>query len=101
MLASGALLWKIGSSCEPGDRFSRHWKFLAGVFVYSSADENASLHETMGFWISEHFGLESSLGVYLWLIPVLALVAGLVIFIHALLSYLKEVPDRGRLAIEP
>jgi len=27
--------------------------------------------------------------------------AGLVIFIHALLSHLKDVPDRGRIVIEP
>ena len=93
LLASGALLWKIGSSCEPGDRFSRHWKFLAGVFVYISADENASLHETMGFWISEHFGLEHSLGVYVWLIPALALVVALGI---ASWKFLRHLPPRIR-----
>jgi len=31
----------------------------------------------------------------------LALLTWLVIFIHALLSYLKDIPDRGTLAIEP
>ena len=165
MLAIGALLWKIGSSGGPDNRFSRHWKFLAGVFVYLSADESASLHETLGFWISEHFGWESSLGVYVWLIPALTLLvglgiaswkflrhlpprirrtmviaafvyvagaagmeivealldrlsgsfsfsmmtvveetlemAGLVLFIHALLSYLRDVPKGGTLVIEP
>jgi len=165
LLASGALLWKIGSSRDPDDRFSRHWKILAGVFVYLSADESASLHETLGFWISEHTAWGKSLGVYVWLIPALTLfaglgiaswkflrhlpprtrtamviaavvyvagaagmevvealldrlwgslsfslltiveetleMAGLVIFIHALLSYLKDAPKGGTLVIEP
>ena len=93
LLASGTLLWKIGSSREPGDRFSRHWKFLAGVFVYLSADENASLHETLGFWLAEHFGWESSLGVYVWLIPALTLLAGLVI---ASWKFLRHLPPKSR-----
>lgn len=93
LLASGALLWKIGSSGEANDRFSRHWKFLAWVFVYLSADENAGLHETLGFWLSEHFGWASSLGVYVWLIPALALVAGLGI---ASWKFLRHLPPRTR-----
>ena len=163
LLACAALLWLIGSSRRPDERFAGYWKFLAWVFVYLSADENATLHETLGFWISERFG--DSMGVYAWLIPGLALViwlglaslkfirhlppeirrgmlvaaviylmgaagmeviesrldalwgtlpfsmltvveeslemAGLVIFIHALLAYLKRQPKGPTLIVEP
>ena len=163
LLVSAVLLWVIGASRPATDGFRRHWKFLAWVFVYISADENASLHETMGFWISEHLG--DSMGVYAWLIPGIAFVifmgfvtwrflralpppirrgmmiaaavyvagaagvelieapmdsmvgtlpfsavvvveetlemAGLVIFIHTLLSYLRTLPRNPALVVEP
>ena len=163
LLVCGALLWLIGSSREAGDRFAGYWRFLTWVFVYLAADENATVHETLGFWISRHFG--HSMGVYAWLIPGVAFVifmafaslrflrqlpsstrramvlaaavyvtgaagmdmieapldelwgslpfsmlvvveetlemAGLVIFIHALLSYIRSLPKRPTLAVEP
>ena len=163
LLASAALLWMIGASRPATGGFRRHWKFLAWVFVYISADENAGLHETIGFWISEHSG--DSMGVYAWLIPGLAFVifiglvswrflkslpppvrtgmmiaaavyvagaagvelleapmdplvgtlpfsimvvieetlemAGLVMFIHALLSHLSTLPRHTALVVEP
>lgn len=163
LLVCGALQWMIGSSRETDDRFSRYWKFLAWVFVYLAADENATIHETLGFWISKHS--VHSMGVYAWLIPGIAFVtymgfaswkflhhlpapirrglmiaaavyltgaagmelieapldelwgslpfsmlvvveetlemAGLVIFIHTLLSYIKTLPKGPTLTVEP
>ena len=163
LLACGALLWLIGSSRKAEDRFAGHWKFLTWVFVYLAADENATIHETLGFWISRHS--VHSMGVYAWLIPGIAFViimgfaswkflrhlppgirramliaaaayvagaagmdmieaplddlwgslpfsmlvvveetlemAGLVIFMHTLLSYLRSLPKGPTLVVEP
>lgn len=93
LLASGALLWCIGSSRGPGDGFARSWKFLAWVFVYISADENARIHETLGFWISDHFG--ESMGVYAWLIPGIAFVITIGFASWKFLQHLPPAIRRG------
>jgi hypothetical protein len=98
LLACAALLGLIGRSRAPGDRFARHWKILACLFVYLSADEAASLHETGGFWISEGFGWMGSLGVYVWLIPAVALLAGLAIGLRAFLLHLPQRIRRTMIA---
>lgn len=163
LLVCAGLLWVIGSSRRPNDALARYFRFLGWVLVYLSADENAAIHETLGFWIANHFG--HAMGVYAWLIPGIAFViymtiiswknlkalppatrrgmilaavvyvvgaagfdliesrldylwgtlsfsmltvveeslemAGLVIFIHTLLSYIRSLPQGPTLAVEP
>ncbi len=72
LFVCAVLLWLIGSSRGPRDGRARYWKFLAAVFVYLSADEDATLHETLGVWISKHVG--HAMDVYAWLIPGIAFV---------------------------
>ena len=43
--ASVLLVWVSVISSQRGERFARHWKGLAVVFLYLAVDESAKLHE--------------------------------------------------------
>jgi hypothetical protein len=90
LLGCALLLWWIGS-VRAGEPIARSWKLLAAGFVYLSADENATIHETVGFWISHRFG--GALGVYAWLIPGIAFV---IVMGLASLKFLRQLPPPFR-----
>ena len=95
LLVSALLLWMIGTSRDAGDRFAGHWKFLAAVFLYISADENASLHETFGYWISRQFGDLEFMNVYAWLIPGVAFLIYMAVVSWKFLGHLPSATRRG------
>jgi hypothetical protein len=45
LMASVLLVWVSVISSQRGERFARHWKGLAAVFLYLAVDESAKLHE--------------------------------------------------------
>jgi hypothetical protein len=95
MLMMGALLlWVIGATRREGEPYRRHWNILAAVFLYLSADENATIHETAGFWISEHFKL--SFGVYAWLIPAAILLTIMAIYYF---PFIMRLPQETRVGV--
>ena len=44
------------------DRYARHWKVMAGILMYLSLDEGASIHETFNLWAPRIFGGGIDLG---------------------------------------
>src|SRR5690606_12016722 len=57
------------------DKFTRHWAWLSGIFLYMSVDEGATLHESFTGPVNKLFNtLPGYLG-FSWVIPYLIFVA--------------------------
>jgi hypothetical protein len=91
-VASGLLALIATAKKQVRDRYTRHWQFLALLFLLLSLDEAASLHEA--FDRALHVGFDSSgLLYYAWVIPGMIFVGlvGLAYF-----KFLKALPAATR-----
>jgi hypothetical protein len=92
LLFCSILLTTIAYYGQGGDRYARHWKLLAVIFLFMSLDEAASFHEML---ISR---LRSALDAggflyYAWVIPGAAFV---LVFALAYLKFFLDLPSRSR-----
>ncbi|MEV4631495.1 hypothetical protein AB0J90_35020 [Micromonospora sp. NPDC049523] len=95
LLFSALVLAEIGITAgRVGDRFARHWKVLALVFVFLALDEATQIHEAANV-LRDAFDLTGLL--YLsWILVAMPLV---VLFALAYLRFLGHLPKPVRLLV--
>lgn len=95
MMLGVALLAALIASAEraSGSRWWRHWYGVAAVFVVTSIDEQAQLHETLVLPVQRLFGITTGPLLLAWVIPALVLAAAVsLVFLRFVLS----LPRRTR-----
>ncbi|MBN2096522.1 hypothetical protein JW752_03960 [Candidatus Peregrinibacteria bacterium] len=96
LLISSVLLAIIAySKKQSGDRFYRHWKWLAIIFLIMAIDETAQIHESLAFILSRYLPgdrwfFEAKNAWFLIGIPVV------LIFAYAFLKFLLHLPKKTK-----
>ena len=92
LLVSSLLLFVISRIEEKTDgAYTRHWTFLAMLFVFLSLDEAASIHE-IGDGLHDVLGIATAT-TFLWTLPYTIL---LVIFVFSYRKFLLALSPRTR-----
>ena len=93
LLVAGFLLLYIGAaSRRDGDRWARHWRVLAWIFLLLSADETSGLHGLLSGPLRSALRLSGVL-YHAWVLPVGAAVAVLGL---AYLRFVASLPEPTR-----
>ena len=74
------------------DRYGRHWKFLALIFLYLALDEGARIHEISGDIIRTTFNANGFL-YFAWVIPAILLFS---LFSLYYLKFVLSLPKKTR-----
>lgn len=94
LLYASLSLWLVGRSLRSAEQpWSRHWLFLAFVFMLLSLDEAASLHEMLIDPVQGAMGGTSGIFYFAWIVPALIVVAVVGI---CYLPFLRAAPARTR-----
>jgi hypothetical protein len=94
LLFCSALLGVIASEKRrAGDRYARHWFWLAVIFLFLSIDEASSIHGSTGHMLTLFLDQSETIGQFGWLIPY-----GILVCVVALayIKFLAALPVRTR-----
>lgn len=79
-----ATIWR--SARATGDRYARHWGFLALIFLFIAIDEAASIHELFILPVRELLAAEGAL-YFAWVVPYgIAVIAFALVYARFLLA---------------
>lgn len=88
-----AVVWR--SARAAGDRYARHWGFLALIFLFIAIDEASSIHELLILPLRELLSAEGAL-YFAWVVPYGIAV---VVFALAYARFLLAIPRRTALGL--
>ncbi|MGE5927321.1 MAG: hypothetical protein ACM357_08200 [Gemmatimonadota bacterium] len=95
LLSAGlfAIIWRTARAT--GERYARHWGFLALVFLFIAIDEAASIHELLILPLRELLSAEGAL-YFAWVVPY-----GIAVVCFALVyaPFLLAIPRRTALGL--
>jgi hypothetical protein len=95
MLGVAVLALLIGSGARAaGSPWWRHWYGLSAVFVLTSLDEQAQLHEALVVPMQRLFGITTGPLLLAWVIPAAAVLVGLVLVFF---RFARHLPGRTRI----
>lgn len=93
LLAVAVIAFLIGRSTDEHKKYKKHWMGIAGIFLYMSVDEGASIHELATGPMQHLLDVQSGFLYYSWVVLFggIALVIGLLY-----LRFLWHLPVRTR-----
>jgi hypothetical protein len=89
---AGSIAW---DHTERGRPFTRHWGYLAIVFVLMCVDEFTNLHNRILTNVGDSMGGGDGVFHYAWIIPGLMIVAGFALFFLPFFIRMPPTPRNG------